>query len=286
MKRKLKLTILTVIILLFVLIVALIIIENNMVQLNKYDVSTSKLPSDLNLKIAHISDFHNTKSKEIKNRILKSLKEQNPDVIFITGDFIDSRRTNMEVSLRFIKKIKDIPIYYVAGNHESRIKEYLDFKEQLIKLGVNVLENESVILKNGKSTINLIGLQDPSFETGELNSTKMKEVVNDYLSDLVVNDKYNIVLLHRPELFDTIANNKVDLAFHGHAHGGQVILPFIGPILAPNQGFFPKLTSGVHTKNDTNIVISRGIGNSLCPIRINNNPELVYVTLEQKKDRN
>ena len=97
-----------------------------------------------------------------------------------------------------------------------------------------------------------------------------------------IGDKYNILLSHRPELFDTYVEKKIDLILTGHAHGGQIRIPFIGGIVAPNQGFFPKYTSGVIEKNKTTMVVSRGIGNSIIPFRINNRPELVVITLYNK----
>ena len=96
------------------------------------------------------------------------------------------------------------------------------------------------------------------------------------------NTKYNILLSHRPELFDTYVEKKINLILTGHAHGGQIRIPFIGGIVAPNQGFFPKYTSGVIEKNKTTMVVSRGIGNSIIPLRINNRPELVVITLYNK----
>ena len=272
----------------FILIVLILVIvylyfECTFLKIDRYKIISDKLPRAFNgYKIAHISDFHNTKSVYLKKQILKSLQSDKPDILVITGDLIDSRRTNMKISLDFIKQIKNIPIYYVAGNHESRIKEYKIFKEKLRKLKVMVLENEKIQLMKEDSTIDLIGLQDPSFETSENNTKEMKVIVNNYLQNLTTKEKFEILLIHRPELLEIYAKNNTDLVFCGHAHGGQVVIPFVGPIIAPNQGFFPKLTSGVHHKKNTNLVISRGIGNSLCPIRINNKPELIYVTLEKK----
>ncbi|MBE6148538.1 MAG: metallophosphoesterase [Firmicutes bacterium] len=273
-----------IILLVLVIIVCIYLyFETTTLEVSNYNIKSKKLPNSFEgYKIAHISDFHNTKYGKLKKQILKSLRNNKPDILVITGDFIDSRRTNMEISLDFIKNVKNIPIYYVAGNHESRIDEYLVFKEKLKNLGVIVLENEKIQLTKNTETINLIGLQDPSFDTGENNSEEMRKIINSWLLEYSTEDNFDILLLHRPELFEVYVENNVDLVFTGHAHGGQIVIPFIGPVIAPNQGFFPKLTSGVHKKNNTNLVISRGIGNSLCPIRVNNNPELIYVTLKKR----
>ena len=72
------------------------------------------------------------------------------------------------------------------------------------------------------------------------------------------------------------------MVFSGHAHGGQVRLPFIGGIIAPGQGFFPEYTEGAHVKDNTTMYISRGLGNSICPLRLFNYPEVVCIRLELK----
>ncbi|WP_455769208.1 metallophosphoesterase [Marinilactibacillus psychrotolerans] len=91
--------------------------------------------------------------------------------------------------------------------------------------------------------------------------------------------RFKVLLSHRPELFETYAAHGFDLVFSGHAHGGQFRLPFIGGLIAPNQGLFPEYTAGIYSKKQTRMIVSRGLGNSVIPIRINNRPELVIVTL-------
>ena len=92
-------------------------------------------------------------------------------------------------------------------------------------------------------------------------------------------DNITILLSHRPELFETYVNCGVDLVLSGHAHGGQFRLPFIGGLVAPNQGLFPKYDAGLYTKGDTNMIVCRGLGNSIIPIRFNNRPEIVLLEL-------
>ena len=87
--------------------------------------------------------------------------------------------------------------------------------------------------------------------------------------------------LHQPDFLEH-GHQLLPLLHRGHAHGGQIRIPFMGGIVAPNQGFFPKYTSGIFEKNKTTMVVSRGIGNSIIPLRINNRPELVVITLYNK----
>ena len=91
---------------------------------------------------------------------------------------------------------------------------------------------------------------------------------------------FTILLSHRPELFPVYAAHGLDLVFSGHAHGGQMQIPFVGGLIAPNQGFFPKYHSGLYTEGSTNMIVSRGIGNSLIPLRVNNRPEVIVAELK------
>ena len=246
-------------------------------------IVNNNIPVDFNnYKIVQISDFHNNQSNTLTNDLIKEIEKQKPNIIVVTGDFIDSNKTNVEVAMNFIKKINAVaPIYYVSGNHEASVKSYTKIKEQLAENKVVILENKKEELKINESSINLIGIDDPRMAHESFISDS--EIVKVELDNTKYNgDKYNILLSHRPELFDTYVEKKIDLILTGHAHGGQIRIPFIGGIIAPNQGFFPKYTSGVIEKNKTTMVVSRGIGNSIIPLRINNRPELVVITLCNK----
>lgn len=203
----------------------------------------------------------------------------------MTGDFIDSNRTDIETAINFIKQINRIaPIYFVSGNHEASISSYLELKEKLEENNVIILDNKTAVLKVNEAEINLIGIEDPrmAYERAVPDSEIIKVELDkaDYHTD-----KYCVLLSHRPELFDTYAEKGLDLVLTGHAHGGQIRLPFIGGVIAPNQGFFPKYTSGIWEEEKTSMVVSRGIGNSVLPFRINNRPELVVITLKTGEEK-
>ena len=265
-------------IVLFLLICYYLYNENTNLQVTKFKIKNKNFNS---FKIGHISDFHNTKSNRLKNNIIKNLKNEKPNIIVITGDFFDSRRTNVDICKDFIIKIKDIcPVYYVPGNHESRKKEYEKLKEILIKNKIIVLENICKEIKYNNKIINMIGMIDPGFSSHGKDELNYK-IANDYLDSVNYNkNNYSILLSHRPELFDTYVSKKFNLVLCGHVHGGQIRLPFIGGLVAPSQGLFPKYNEGVFKKDNTTMIISRGIGNSLAPFRINNNPELVIIEFE------
>lgn len=271
--------ILYMMIILILIIVFWIIWGNTALELNTITINSTKLPSSFSgFKIAHVSDLHNAEFGNNNETLLKMLLDSNPDIIAITGDLIDSRRTNIEIALKFAREsVKIAPTYYVTGNHESRINEYEALMEGLIQAGVIILQDESIILKNGEETINLIGLKDPDFSPGNaqiITDTKLKELIKD-------DESFSILLSHRPELFEVYVENKISLALSGHAHGGQFRLPIIGGLFAPHQGLLPKYDGGLYTTDDTNMVVSRGLGNSLFPFRINNRPEILLIILER-----
>ena len=257
-----------------------IIQGNTALELNRVIIESKEIPDEFSgFRIAHISDFHNTKSKRLKDTLLQYLNETEPDMVVITGDLIDSRRTDIDVSLRFAEQaVKIAPCYYVTGNHESRIDDLDTLKSGLEALGVKVLDNKRLILQKGNDEITLIGVSDPKFMTRKIEEED--EIMRQCLTQLSEEaDTYRILLSHRPELFEIYKQAEINLVFSGHAHGGQFRLPVLGGLIAPNQGFFPKYDAGVFTEDETSMVVSRGIGNSIVPVRINNRPEVVMVEL-------
>ena len=214
-------------------------------------------------------------------KLLAMLRDADPDMIAITGDLIDSRNTDIEVALQFIREaVKIAPCYYVTGNHEARVNEYGELKAGMEVAGVTVLEDVRTEIGMEGETITLIGVNDPSYQTDYLFGDS-ETVMNAKLDELQTeNDGFTILLSHRPELFDTYADYDIDLILSGHAHGGQFRLPFIGGLVAPNQGLFPEYDAGIYTEDNTNMLVSRGVGNSILPFRINNRPEVILIELQ------
>ena len=255
---------------------------NTALELNTYTVSSKELPDTFDgYRIAHVSDLHNAEMGDGNEKLLAMLREAEPDIIAITGDLIDSRNTNIEVALAFAEEaIKIAPCYYVTGNHEARVSEYAELKVGLEAAGVVVLENERTEIEQTGKTITILGVDDPSFNTDYLFGDSAS-VVSSTLAEISTEDDGFVVLLsHRPELFDTYVACGMDLTLSGHAHGGQFRLPFVGGLVAPNQGLFPKYDSGLYTEGSTNMVVSRGIGNSILTFRFNNRPEVILIELK------
>lgn len=254
---------------------------NTAIEVSEYEISSERVPESFSgFRIAQISDLHNAEFGEENEVLLSMLSNTDPDIIVITGDLVDSRNTDIDIAIDFAEAAAQIaPVYYITGNHEARISVYAAMKTGLENAGVIVLDNKKVKLEQDGKSITLIGIDDPSFLTDYLfgDAASVTETV---LAELQSeSDSYTILLAHRPELFRTYVTAGIDLVFSGHAHGGQFRLPFVGGLVAPNQGFFPKYDAGLYSESNTNMFVSRGIGNSIIPIRINNRPEIIVVEL-------
>lgn len=251
-------------------------------------VSSPRIPAGFDgFRIAHLSDLHNAEFGKNNKRLLKLLKKISPEIIVITGDLVDSRHTDLKTALDFVREAAKLaPVYYVPGNHEARLDCWQQLWGGVTAAGAVVLEDRLVPLTRGGDTITLAGLADPSFTVKSNSSRRAPAVVRRRLRELLRREKgYRVLLSHRPDLFSSYVRCGVDLAFCGHAHGGQARLPFIGGIIAPNQGFFPKYDAGLYTEGGCSMVVSRGLGNSLCPLRFNNRPEVVVAELRKEGDR-
>ena len=255
---------------------------NTALEINEYTIMSDKLPEALlRFRIAQVSDLHNAEFGEGNKKLIELLSQTDPGIIVITGDLIDSRHTDIEIALNFVRQaIKIAPVYYVTGNHEARVREYTELKTGLADAGVIVLENQQVQITREGESITLIGIDDPSFQedylfgdAASVSASALSELQNE-------SDSYTILLAHRPELFDTYVDAGVNLVFSGHAHGGQFRLPFIGGLVAPNQGFFPEYDAGLFFEGVTTMIVSRGVGNSIIPLRFNNRPEIVVAELK------
>ena len=254
---------------------------NAALELNTYTIRSRGLPDAFDgYRIAQVSDLHNAEFGDRNQRLLEMLREAEPDMIAITGDLIDSRKTNIAVALAFAEEaVKFAPCYYVSGNHEARVSEYQELKTGLEAAGVTVLDDAQVKIEVSGESITVIGVNDPSFHADYLTSDAA--VMDRKLSELSSEDAgFTILLSHRPELFDTYVAHNMDLVLTGHAHGGQFRLPLIGGLIAPNQGLFPKYDDGLYSEGNTNMIVSRGLGNSIIPFRFNNRPEVVLIELK------
>lgn len=229
-------------------------------------------------KIVQLSDFHNHKLNYKNGYLSDLIKKENPNAIFLTGDFIDQYTTeeNIQDLRTLFNEIKEYPTYYIVGNHES----YASYQEDFYKLicsykNITFLFDNFVNVTYNGSSFSLIGLRDPLFDKINSHSMTLNEreaVIEPTLKKLSceLNDDLKILLSHRPDMMDLYAKYNMDLVFSGHTHGGQI-------------GFFPsfKYQSGLYKKDNTTLIVSNGISyNGKSPIRVACPMQLVSVVLK------
>lgn len=254
---------------------------NTALEVTHVTVASEQLPEAFeNFRIAHISDLHNAEFGEGNDELLSLLRAQQPDIIVITGDLVDSRRTDLEIALAFVREaVKIAPVYLATGNHEAGIPDFDDYARQLREAGCVILRNESILIAREDAAIRLTGLDDYLFFPGANGHACVLNMLAEL--DGKPSDGFDVVLFHRPELAHNLRGRGIELVLSGHAHGGQVRLPLLGGLYAPDQGWFPEYDEGMYLLGDMALVVSRGLGNSVFPLRFNNRPEVVIITLEK-----
>ena len=242
--------------------------QNRTIHITEYTVSHKEIPSAFDGKrIVHLTDLHN---KDFGDELTDTVASLKPDIIVITGDWIGMVDTDITVAKQQATALAGIaPIYYVAGNHEATSTLREELFAHLKAVGITVLENSAVVWEEDGQSIQLLGMFDPEFST---------HLWRDF-APLVQQELYNVLLFHRPEYLEEAASFGADLIFSGHTHGGQIRLPLIGAVFAPNQGFFPTYDVGRFESGDTTMIIGQGLGESVY-VRILTPPEIVVVTLE------
>lgn len=248
--------------------------ENRQLDKSYYTINPlSSSSHKKHIKVAHISDTQFPRLRVSKEKILSALSNEQPDLIFYTGDTID-RTENISTSEfpLFLNQVTKIaPTFIVSGNHETSHPDYKKWLDIVKNSKATYLENEAteIDIKGGK--VNIIGFNENS-------STIPKREIDKLNSNLET-----FVLAHHPEKIDDYTKDLPSFkftAFSGHAHGGQIVLPLIGGVLSPNQGFFPKYTDGLYNYEGNQLIVSRGLANSSFPSRINNYPHLIFTTLK------
>jgi len=247
----------------------------NYIQISQFYINRLKLSSNKltkPLKITQITDFHSNENINLE-KLFSSIGEFEPDIIVITGDLIDYKTRDLTLAFEILKQSKVITpkVYFVNGNHETNHILSKEFNEGLGKYGIKTLDNTTEVIDVKGDKINLLGV---SFfaEKGDF------EAVFRDISE----DNYNVLLSHSPNRPIKFINNNTDLILSGHTHGGQIRLPFIGGIIAPGQGLFPKYDKGTMMIGNTTLYIDSGLGNSVYPIRLFNRVQITNIEVKPK----
>ena len=256
-----------------VLILMITFSDNKTLQLTTYQITHEQIPAEFDgFRIVQVADLHNAEFGEKNADLVTMIKESAPDIIVFTGDQLDARKTDKYVVLDLVRQTVQIaPCYLVTGNHEGSLPNMRNFLNQLEDEGVIVLDNEiSEISLNGAS-IDLVGLTDATMNK-RFYSDGAKDSLDLTLQELnPAKKRYTILLAHRPEYLYVYERNDIDLALCGHNHGGQIRINDRG-LIGANKELFPEYDAGVYTLKNATMVLSRGLGNSLFPWRVNNPP--------------
>jgi predicted MPP superfamily phosphohydrolase len=250
---------------------------NNVIQINRIEYKNKKIPKGFDgLKIVHLSDLHDKSFGTKQEVIINKIRKEKPDIIVVTGDMLDNY-SNKSAIILLKYCVKIAPTYFVEGNHEYKNESKYLFYRDIIKLGVKVLNNNTLTLFRKGSRIKLSGYKVDSYKGKPNDFDKIRTKLNKLHID---KKEFHMFLIHRPDFLNQLSEYNIDLIFCGHAHGGQWRL-FNKGLYCPDQGLFPSYTSGIHTKNKTSEIISRGLGNQIIYPRICNRPEIIVCTLKQ-----
>lgn len=269
------------VLLLVILAAAILFYDSNTRPVTEeYEIYDSDLPNGFDgLRVVQLSDLHAAVFGEENARLLEDVKKARPDVIAVTGDLIDGDKDEDYVRSLMTGLCGIAPVYYVTGNHEwasGWIGELFDILEEC---GVTVLRNDYSLLERGGDTIVIAGADDPNGPYDMMTHSELAEKIRER-----GDGKYILMLCHRNEDLGEWDALNVNTVLCGHAHGGVIRLPFTDGLISPEREWFPEITSGLHKFGDTNILISRGLGNTPHTLRFLNNPEIAVAVLRAEQN--
>mgnify|MGYP003190631019 FL=1 len=279
--KKFSIILGAIILVLFVTLVIWGVYCDNTIAITNYSVNNTK--NDAKLKFVVITDLHNKEYGEKNADLAELVKEQNPDFIAVCGDMVNRGDSNTTKMKDVLKKLADIaPTYCCLGNHErDNAAEFgTDFKSEIDSTGAVLLDDEYIkFTKNGKSVL-IGGMSDyPYYEFYTPEDDVPSRTLWEEFAEKA-KDNFTILLHHQPEyIAEDAKKTDIDLIVCGHTHGGQIQLPFIGGVIAPNQGLFPKYDKGEFDLDGTKMIVCAGLSNHVFIPRINNQVEIGVINI-------
>ena len=279
MKAKTRHPVIKTLIALLLILAALTADSKLRLVTDGYTAASTRLPESFDgFRIVQLSDLHGAVFGKNNSRLIDAVAAAKPDIIAITGDMADER-TELSVIDSLLAALTELaPVYYVSGNHEwaaGRIGELTGIFE---KRGVTYLRNDYVLLTRGEESIVLAGVEDPNSFSDMITPDELMEGIRQREGE-----KYTVLLAHRNNWAELYPELEADLILCGHAHGGIVRLPFLGGVIGSGFRLFPEHVDGQYSVGRYELIISRGLGNSVPVPRFLNNPEIVAVTLKKSE---
>lgn len=244
-KKNIILILLTIFIIVSVLCTYEIYISYKDLTVNNYYIKTNEISTNANIKFAVIGDLHNYELNNKNQILIEKIKSQDPNLILIAGDMLNSDSENSDIVISLIKKLVEIaPVYYALGNHEFDYmkNEDLHLVGKIENAGAIVLENKykDIIIKGEKLRIG--GMFSYAFgKEDQVDKKTMDKNVYSFLEKFQNTSNYKIMISHRPDSF--IFGNAsevwdINLIVSAHNHGGQVVIPFLGGFYGGDQGVY------------------------------------------------
>ena len=235
---------------------------------------------DTGVRLLLLTDLHSCYYGKDQKDLLSMIEKASPDVVLLGGDFFDDvlSEDNAKITAEYLSA--HYPTYYVTGNHEFWSGRVDDMKDYLRDLGIYVLEGDCQTITVNGHTLDICGIDDPD----EMTETEWRAQIDRAYAQMTEadNSAIRILLTHRPEKVSVYEQYDFDLVLAGHAHAGQIYIPFLkNGLFAPDQGLFAKYVNGAYTlSNGSTMIVSRGLGreSTIAP-RYFNHPELVVVEL-------
>ena len=275
--------------LLFLIILGEVWCSIHWLIVRNYEYQSEKLGSGQEINVAVLSDLHDHEFGKENKKLVKKIKEQEPDLILLDGDILNEDSENADVPCALIRKLKDVaPVYFSLGNHEVSYMEngHTDLVGQRESAGAVVLDESYEDIEVNGVQLRLGGLYDYAFALdGNDDAKNTPEPVKSFLEDYQNTDRLKLMMAHRPESFcfgNASSVWDVDLVISGHIHGGQVVLPILGGLYGGDQGWFPEYVHGMYQKDDMNIFVTSGLGShhQLLP-RFWNRPEIAMIEISK-----
>lgn len=296
----------TVILLLIILLILIwfvgeILISYHWMKVNRYPVTVRNLPytdtvTDAGFKMVVISDLHDHEFGKDNEKLIRCVKEQDPELIILDGDMLNEDSKSDEVPVRLVKGLAEIaPVYYALGNHEldyigaaegKKMQKHHPEDSGLVKdltdAGACVLEEGYRDVEIGGCKVRIGGMYEYAFALdGDNSAENLTGDVRDFLEEFQNTDRYKIMLCHRPDSFvfgDASDYWKVDLVISGHDHGGQVVIPLKGGLYGGDQGWFPPYVHGLYRTGRIRLFVTSGLSSEkqMLP-RWNNRPEIAVL---------
>ncbi len=263
-----------------VLLIAFLVslyVSNTCIKITHHTLESEKVTSPVRLAV--ISDLHSKRFAKDNADLYAKIEQSDPDLILTVGDMISDDRTDAQ-GIRYIKEVLSrlceiAPVYCSLGNQERRTPTLENIKDSLKESGAVLLEQDYEDITINGNNFRVLGLSYYRFWDTEANC---------FLADHTGTepDTFTLLLCHNPEFYQWgIKDYPIDLTVSGHTHGGMLKIPLIGPVYAPEQGWFPKYAAGFYPQEKGYLAVTTGLGSSpeYMP-RIFNRPEIMIIDVK------